>query len=200
MKQLSLHWELCLSVQFSISEFSDFTFLQCQLTDSYPARLSRERPRESNRFGCQLTHSGIGAISIGSNSTHHTHRNTLAPSLTHSRVTCHTLLATLMASSPHSRPASPHSSKQGEAAGVGQLRGLYEPFGHRSHLGIGTVWDYQVVSVEPRGAGRQRESTKWLQERGHGSNIISEAPRSALLSLAPVSAKELKERALQGVL
>ena len=30
--------------------------------------------------------------------------------------------------------------------------------------------------------------------------LISESPRSGLLSLAPVSAKELKERAFQGVL
>ena len=36
--------------------------------------------------------------------------------------------------------------------------------------------------------------------RLHDLVLISEAPRSGLLSLAPVSAKELKKRAFQGVL
>jgi hypothetical protein len=40
---------------------------------------------------------------------------------------------------------------------------------------------------------------QWLQVRVW-DNLISEAPRSGLLSLAPVSAKELKESAFQGVL
>ena len=40
---------------------------------------------------------------------------------------------------------------------------------------------------------------KWLQKRAWDT-LISEAPRSGPLSLAPVSAKALKKRASQGVL
>ena len=38
------------------------------------------------------------------------------------------------------------------------------------------------------------------QPAAAGATLISEAPRSGPLSLGPVSAKELKERAFQGVL
>ena len=40
---------------------------------------------------------------------------------------------------------------------------------------------------------------EWLHERGNVA-LVREAPRFGPLSLAPVSAKELTERAFQGVL
>ena len=45
-----------------------------------------------------------------------------------------------------------------------------------------------------------REANGSNYQEASGSNLIREGPSSGPLSLAPVSAKELKERAVQGVL